>query len=92
MNSAVARQLAKQVISLYRELLTDRKFQLVLRSESPLEPRKDLKLTLDLSRLPRGRLDPSLVPAGAELRFTSAEGSWHIQEQLLPLHRRRLLS
>lgn len=79
---AVLTDEAKAVISLYEELLTDRTFELRLTCASRPEPEKPVELILDLSRLPRGPLDPQDFAADDILLIESSEESpWLIAPQ-----------
>ena len=87
---AVATSQARQVISLYQELLTDRTYELLLQATKVPVGGQAAELILDLDRLPRGPLQVKLLPEGAELVVESVDGSaWQVARQVLPLTVRR---
>jgi len=86
MASAVETRLAEQIVSLCQELLTDRTLELVLALASKPEPGGRAQLTLDLSNLPRGPLDISKAPPGAEVVICATESSpWTMPRQSFKL-------
>ncbi len=88
---AAATPVAKQVISLYQELLTDRTFELHLSASTPPQPGAKVTLILDLAKLPRGPLDPQQFDAETRLMLESADKSpWQIEPQSVLLSEGRI--
>ncbi len=82
LTSAVDTQRAKQIISLYQELLTDETYRLKLHAAAGAEAGQPATLTLDLARLPRGPLDTQNLPDDARLHVRAAEDSpWNLPPQ-----------
>lgn len=77
---------ARQLISLYQELATDRTFELRLLVKQLPEPKETVEVILDLSRLPRGPLDAKQFSADDTLTIESTSDSvWKIKPQSFQL-------
>lgn len=79
---------ARQLISLYQEIAADRTFELRLFAEDNPKPGETVDLMLDLSRLPRGPLDPKRFAADEILEIESSDNSvWKIAPQAFHLQK-----
>lgn len=79
---AVDARKAKALIGLYQELLTDRTHELHLLTDAKPKPSSPVELLLDLSKLPRGPLDPQQFGDDATLIVESTKNSlWDIPRQ-----------
>lgn len=85
-NNGIETTLAKKVIGLYQELLTDRTFELTLLTKERPEPGESVELLLDLSKLPRGPLDKAWFDDDETLIIESTDKSpWQVARQTFPL-------
>ena len=85
--TAIETNSARKVISLYQELVADRTFELRLFSKERLKPGEAVEMMLDLSRLPRGPLDPKQFAADDRLHIESSKNDvWKIAPQSFRLH------
>lgn len=85
---AVATNNARQLISLYQELVADRTFELRLFVKEPPKPGEAVDITLDLSRLPRGPLDPQQFADDEVLTIESTKNSvWKVTPQSFQLQK-----
>jgi tetratricopeptide (TPR) repeat protein len=88
--STVESNTARKVISLYQELLTDTSYELQLFAETKPVAGKTTSLTFDLSKLPRGPLDPGQFGDGDELVIESTtDSAWRIPRQTVKLSKGR---
>lgn len=84
--STVESNTARKVISLYQELLTETSYELRLFAEGEPAAGETTSLTFDLSKLPRGPLNPGQFGVGDELIIEStADSSWRIPRQTIKL-------
>ncbi len=87
-NGGVETQLAKEVIGLYQELLTDRSFDLLLAVPKTPAAGESVELVLDLSKLPRGPLDAASFDDDETLIIESTDKSpWQVARQKFPLRK-----